>query len=316
MSPLYEAQVDLLLRVTPAVASEACFGLKGGTAINLFLRDMPRLSVDLDLTYLPLEPRADALARVAEALDRVATRLQPLGIQAVMQREACKLIARTADAVVKVEVSRMMRGTLYLVRERVLCPAAQERFARFVAMPVVHKAEVFAGKLVAALDRQHPRDLFDTRFIHDRIDREGVTEELRVAFLAGLLSSSRPPEELLRSWAKDPASAFRRAFTGMAREPFTPEDHARVFTSLGEALPRLLGPEERGLLFGFVCLEGVGLPGRTADLSGVRWKRLNLEKLRAKDCGGWEQAVNVLSDALEDGGFSGRLSPVEPGGPG
>ena len=132
MNPLFEAQVDLLLRVVPAVATKACFALQGGTAINLFLRDMPRLSVHRDLIYLPLEPRAEALAGVAEALDRVATRLVPLGIQAVVQREACKLLPRTADAVVKVGISKMMRVSLFAARERILHAAAQEAFEHLV----------------------------------------------------------------------------------------------------------------------------------------------------------------------------------------
>ena len=52
-SDLYRRQVELLVRTIPPVAQEACFALKGGTAINLFIRNMPRLSVDIDLTYLP-----------------------------------------------------------------------------------------------------------------------------------------------------------------------------------------------------------------------------------------------------------------------
>ncbi|NOX86110.1 MAG: nucleotidyl transferase AbiEii/AbiGii toxin family protein, partial [Chlorobi bacterium] len=53
----YLAQVDLLLQIMPYVAKEEIFALKGGTAINLFVRDMPRLSVDMDLTYLPFDTR-------------------------------------------------------------------------------------------------------------------------------------------------------------------------------------------------------------------------------------------------------------------
>ena len=52
-SPYY-AQVRLLVRELPVVAKETCFALKGGTALNLFVRDMPRLSVDIDLAYVPL----------------------------------------------------------------------------------------------------------------------------------------------------------------------------------------------------------------------------------------------------------------------
>lgn len=68
----YFAQVDLLLQILPLVAQEPVFALKGGTAINLFVRDLPRLSVDIDLVYLPLKPRAEALAEIAAALARIA----------------------------------------------------------------------------------------------------------------------------------------------------------------------------------------------------------------------------------------------------
>lgn len=301
MKPLYEAQVDLLLRVAPAVAPEACFALKGGTAINLFLRDMPRLSVDLDLTYLPSEPRAEALAAVADSLCRVAERLGAVQIDAVVQPDDCKLMAKTASAVVKVEVSKMMRGALFPVRERVLCDAAQERFGRFVAMPVAHEAEVFAGKLVAALDRQHPRDLFDTRFILGRVAAEGVSDELRLAFLAALLSSSRPPDEILDPRTQDPEPAFRRAFAGMAREPFSLDDHAQAFNGLRALLPELLAAPERSALLGFVGLEDdavAKLPSSLVALPAVRWKEQNLRKLREKDPEPWRRAVRAVEAVL------------------
>jgi predicted nucleotidyltransferase component of viral defense system len=53
-SEIYRKQVKLLIRILPFIAEEDCFALKGGTAINLFVRNMPRLSVDIDLTYLPV----------------------------------------------------------------------------------------------------------------------------------------------------------------------------------------------------------------------------------------------------------------------
>ena len=51
----YFKQAELMIKTIPHVAAETCFALKGGTAINLFVRDIPRLSVDIDLTYLPVE---------------------------------------------------------------------------------------------------------------------------------------------------------------------------------------------------------------------------------------------------------------------
>ena len=63
----FRQQVALLIRVLPFVAEERAFALKGSTAINLFVRDMPRLSVDIDLTYLPVEDRATSLAAIDAA---------------------------------------------------------------------------------------------------------------------------------------------------------------------------------------------------------------------------------------------------------
>jgi predicted nucleotidyltransferase component of viral defense system len=71
-SEAYRAQVSLLVRVLPLVAEENVFALKGGTAINLFVRDLPRLSVDIDLTYLPVEDRATSLANIDAAIRRIA----------------------------------------------------------------------------------------------------------------------------------------------------------------------------------------------------------------------------------------------------
>jgi len=68
----YRRQAALLVGMLPYVAQEDCFALKGGTAINLFLRDMPRLSVDIDLTYLPIAPRRESLAEIDATMKRIA----------------------------------------------------------------------------------------------------------------------------------------------------------------------------------------------------------------------------------------------------
>ncbi|GGJ87018.1 hypothetical protein GCM10007426_15220 [Alloalcanivorax dieselolei] len=72
----YYRQVALLLQVLPFVFRESCFALKGGTAINLFVRDLPRLSVDIDLVYLPDGDREQALPAIHQALDRIADDLE------------------------------------------------------------------------------------------------------------------------------------------------------------------------------------------------------------------------------------------------
>ena len=74
-SEIYRNQVALLIRTLPLIAPEDCFALKGGTAINLFVRDMPRLSVDIDLTYLPVLPRDESLKAIDDAMNRIAERI-------------------------------------------------------------------------------------------------------------------------------------------------------------------------------------------------------------------------------------------------
>ena len=73
----YRRQVELLVRTLPHVAQERCFALKGGTAINLFVRNLPRLSVDIDLTYLPVADRARSLADIEAALRLIGDQRHP-----------------------------------------------------------------------------------------------------------------------------------------------------------------------------------------------------------------------------------------------
>lgn len=165
----YRQQVALLLEVLPLVGRERCFALKGGTAINLFVRDMPRLSVDIDLAYLPVQDRTTSLAEVAAALERIAStiesRLRGSKVQrTIVEGQLIKLVAWRGGVRVKIEVSPVMRGC---VREPAVLGVSQtvEELFGYVEVPVVHAHDLYAGKLCAALDRQHPRDLFDVRLL-------------------------------------------------------------------------------------------------------------------------------------------------------
>ncbi|MCG8463311.1 MAG: nucleotidyl transferase AbiEii/AbiGii toxin family protein, partial [Xanthomonadales bacterium] len=112
-NPYYQ-QVVLLLRLLPLVAREPVFALKGGTAINLFVRNFPRLSVDIDLAYLPLEPRDTALAQARAALLRIVESINAqANVQATLQGhrdDELRIIASNALAAVKIEVSPVARG--------------------------------------------------------------------------------------------------------------------------------------------------------------------------------------------------------------
>lgn len=79
MRKAYENQLRLLIQCLPAIRKEECFAVKGGTAINLFYYDMPRLSVDIDLVYLPIEERVTTYKKIRLALDRISNHLKSLG---------------------------------------------------------------------------------------------------------------------------------------------------------------------------------------------------------------------------------------------
>jgi predicted nucleotidyltransferase component of viral defense system len=188
MNQVYLDTARLLTRVAPLVLVDDTFALKGGTAINLFVRDMPRLSVDLDLAFANHNlARASALRRINEAIRESVTRLKRQGFQthapAAPEVRETKLLVRHGSIEVKIEVNFVMRGTVNPVRMASLTSRAREALQADLEIPVVSLEDMYGGKLVAAMDRQHPRDLFDVLqlFAH-----EGITDGIRRAFVVYL----------------------------------------------------------------------------------------------------------------------------------
>ena len=287
MADRFREQVILLLRILPSVAREEAFGLKGGTAINLFERDLPRLSVDIDLTYLPIDDRETALANIAAALTRIKGNIEKsvpgITVTVVAQSDGteAKLHCQLLRTQVKIEVNTTMRGHVFAPRTLDCTPRVQAEFGSFLEMQVVAAGELYGGKLCAALDRQHPRDLFDVKLL---LDSEGITEEIRGGFIASLLSHPRPIAEVLSPKLKDQRHAFDGQFDGMAFLPFTYDDYEatrqRLVTQLGAALTA----DDKALLLSFKSgepdwkLSGMAELGR---LPAVQFKLANIRKLKA-----------------------------------
>ena len=285
-SEQYRRQVALLLRVLPHVAKEKCFALKGGTAINLFIRDMPRLSVDIDLTYLPVAPRPASLAAIDAAMKRIADSIREAvpGCHIAMARKedtVTNLTVRAGGVQVKIEVTPVMRGTAYATETRAVTETVEQEFG-FGEMQVVSFADLYGGKLVAALDRQHPRDLFDVR---DLFANEGLTDDLRKAFIVYLISHDRPMFEVLRPRLKPLDGEFAQGFEGMTEEPVPLGLLAATRDELIIRLVDDMPQAHREFLLSFErgepdwALLGVA---EAADLPAVRWRQLNLDKLSAE----------------------------------
>lgn len=246
--PEYRARVELLLRLLPEVAKESTFALKGGTAINLFVRDMPRLSVDIDLTYLSFHDRATALKEISAALHRLKGGLDaaiPDATTRVVAQsggQEAKLTCQLQGASVVIEVNTVIRGHLWPIRQLQLAQSAQDEFGMFAAINVVSHAELFGGKICAALDRQHPRDLFD---IQQLFDHEGFTDDVRLGFVASLLSHTRPMHELLRPQFQNKRDLFRDQFEGMTVDSYSYDQFEETRERLVQAIQSLLLDDDR-----------------------------------------------------------------------
>lgn len=280
----YESQVALLVRVLPYVAQEEIFALKGGTAINLFYRDLPRLSVDIDLTYLPIKEREQSLAEINEAMDRIAKSIEK-GINGAKAQRikgggggATRVLARLESAEVKIETSPVTRGVVHDPETRAVSDAVADAFG-YAEMQIVSFEDLFGGKLHAAVDRQHPRDLYDVKLLYEH---EGLTDDLFRTFLIYIACSARPAHELLNPNLIALDQPYVREFEGMTKSPVGLDDLLATRNQLiADIQSRFDKPTRQFLLSlqdGAPDFAAIDRP-QAANLPAVRWKLLNLERL-------------------------------------
>jgi predicted nucleotidyltransferase component of viral defense system len=299
---IYRRQVQLLVRVLPLVDTEKCFALKGGTAINLFYRALPRLSVDIDLLYLPIDDREIALLNIKAALSRLSvliqqkiprTKVQP----AHLQSDALRLIVSQDEIRIKIELSPVIRGTVFPEVRMEVVEEVEKEFG-YAEMQVASLPDLYAGKLCAALDRQHPRDLFDVKFL---LENEGLTDNLRKTFLIFLISHLRPMSELLAPNRKNISEIYETEFKQMAEVsiPLVQLEEARE--NLIHQINSQMTDSERKFLLSFKSktpdwnlleMENITV---IANLPSVLWKMINLEKMSVRK---HKEAFNKLQSIL------------------
>jgi predicted nucleotidyltransferase component of viral defense system len=301
---LYLDSARLLTRVAPLVLVDDTFALKGGTAINLFVRDMPRLSVDLDLVFPDHAlPREHALRRINEAIRQSAARLKKQGFLTHAPASAdageTKLLVRQGAIEVKIEVNFVMRGTVNPVRMASLTQNARDTLQADLEIPVVSLEDVYGGKLVGALDRQHPRDLFDVMqlFAH-----EGITADIRRAFVVYLASHNRPVHEVLFPSLRDIRQEFEHNFVGMTVEPVEFDALLAARERMVRELQQGLTADDRKFLLSLVAAEPewklLEVP-HLEQLPSLRWKLQNLERLRKADARRFAEQSDTLARLFE-----------------
>jgi len=277
---IYGQQVQLLVQVLPVVFQESCFALKGGTAINLFVRELPRLSVDIDLVYLPSEDRKTALNHIRQALSHVHDNLLKiipgLSIHKSFddKADALRLAVSKRDVHIKIELSPVLRGTVFKPEIREVGEKVEDEFG-YVSGALVSLADLYGGKICAALDRQHPRDLFDVKLL---LENEGITEEVRKAVLVYMISHPRPIAELIAPHLLDISSIYQSEFIGMTREDVSLESLEATRKDLIAQLAQDMTEDEKLFLVSFKegkpNWELLGLSGIEL-LPAVKWKQLN-----------------------------------------
>ena len=257
--------------------------MKGGTAINLFVRDMPRLSMDIDVVYVNhVTPRDQALREIDSKLEEIAKRLEKAGLSArkVGTKELgdTKLLIEDGLTMLKIEVNTVLRGTVLPVEYRFLCPSASALFLAELKVPTLAVDELYGGKIVAALDRQHPRDLFDVFLLYQN---GGVTEGMIESFVTYLAGHNRPPHEVISSRDKDIAMTYATQFEGMAAVPVTLEQMLDTRTTLRSEVLRRLTDRQKGFLLSLLRAEpdwGLLQCPHASELPGLKWKLENLVK--------------------------------------
>jgi predicted nucleotidyltransferase component of viral defense system len=294
----YKKQVSLLLNVLPEVAKESCFALHGGTAINLFVRDMPRLSVDIDLTYIPVENRSISLNNISDALEKIKARVEDSlpNVRVLHKRNIAKLLVSSQGADIKIEVNLVGRGTLGQVRKMALSEKAQNEFDVFCAIPTVSFGQLYGGKICAALDRQHPRDLFDVKYL---LENEGFSDEVKEGVLLSLLSSDRPINEIINPHYLDETSTMANQFLGMSHDSFNYHDFELTRKRLVKTVRTSLTAKDKEFLLGVKSLAPDWSTYDFEKFPAVKWKLKNLQKLKDTNPEKHQKLYDKLETALK-----------------
>lgn len=301
MEDIYRRQVELIIRCLPEVEKQTCFALKGGTAINLFVREMPRLSVDIDLVYLPIEPREQTLVNIENALNTIANDIEldvtgSIVSKTRKEKHVNKLLIEHGGVRIKIEPNIVQRGTIFDIEERSLCERAEKEFEASATAKTIAVAELYGSKIAAALDRQHPRDLFDVKLL---FENEGITDDIRKAFVIYLASHPRPMSELLKPNLKNIKQAFQSQFLGMTNTPVELTDLLKIRTQLVALINDGLTGQERQFLMsiksGAPDWSLINIPG-IERLPAIQWKLQNINKM---DRGKRQAAAEKLKSVLK-----------------
>lgn len=298
MNELYKKQVTLLIRIMPSVYRIQDFAVHGGTAINLFHKNMPRYSVDIDITYIPVQDRGESLKAINAHLVELKQMIEKTipGIRVTHKPDVWKLLCIKDGATVKIEVSGTKRGIIGATEDKSLCAKAQAEFNMGCTARVVSFTQLYGGKISAALSRQHPRDLFDCKYMPlDSLD------QAKNGLMLCLLGSDKPILESLQPNPIDQRDALQGQFEGMTDIPFSYEDYETTRKELIEKVNQLFTKEDKEFFVSFERGEpewGKCCAGDLSKFPSVKWKLQNILKLKKTNPDKYKAGVEKLREYL------------------
>ena len=298
MNELYKKQVALLIRIMPLVYKIKDFAVHGGTAINLFHKNMPRYSVDIDVTYIPIQEREESLKMINAHLIELKKMIEKSmpGIRITHKPNVWKLLCVMDGATVKIEVNAIKRGLVGATEDKNLCNKAQTEFNMSCKARIVSFSQLYGGKISAALSRQHPRDIFDCKYMPiDSFD------DVKDGLIFCLLGSDKPILESLQPNPIDQQDALENQFKGMTDIPFTYEDYKTTRLELINKVNNSLDKDNKTFLLSFEQGEPEWDKCGAGDLSGypsVKWKLQNIRNLKEINPDKFDAGIDKLRKFL------------------
>ena len=234
-----------------------------------------------------MDDRAAAWKKIKEAFTRITADIKATIAGALLQDttqqqdNSLRLIVTLGEVKVKIELSPVIRGSVFAAEKMEVHQAVESEFG-YAEILVASHPDLYAGKLCAALDRQHPRDLFDVKQLYEN---EGLTDDLRKTFLIFLVSHFRPMAELLNPNRKDISGIYESEFVQMASVDVSLEELLETRERLIHDINQDMTEKERRFLLSvknktpdFTLLE-MQNPELIAELPSVKWRLINLERM-------------------------------------
>jgi len=299
MNDLYKQQVALLLKIIPTLSGIDSFAVHGGTAINLYELDLPRYSVDIDITYIPIKSREESFVEIHKNLSIIKDKVKAFIPNVIVSEKPNKIYCNQKGIMVKVEVSGTKRGLIEPTEIKPLCKKAQAVFETSNKAKIVSFSQLYGGKISAALDRQHPRDLFDIKLMFDKTNN---FDDIRKGFFYSILGGDRPIIESLAPNRTDQNEALVRQFAGMTDIPFSYSDFEETREKLIAFINTNLTDEDKEFFLDFE--DGNPLSKYTdyqelLKFPSVQWKQLNINKLKSDNPAKHKQGIEKLAKHFE-----------------